>query len=190
MTIGGIAGLIAALAFVALVGFIGYTLISLTGVIKEAGHTLEKLNTTVEVVTRDVDNLSIEVEGLLNKANTLVDDVNGKLSKTDPLFVAIGDLGQSVSDLNDSTKQMTSNLVSGVGKKKRKSPFSSLSKFTSSKSSRVKDYPRESSEAVQPLHDMVEAKKDIPEPKTHPESDLFTIDRKQPSTTAGEISIK
>lgn len=189
MTIGGIAGLIAALAFVALVGFIGYTLVSLTGVIKEAGHTLQKLNTTVEVVTRDVDNLSIEVEGLLNKANTLVDDVNGKLSKTDPLFVAIGDLGHSVSDLNESTKNMTSNLVSSVGKRRKKNPFSSLSKFTSSRSSKERQFQGESSEVERPLHDMVNSHEDIPEPKTHPESDLFTIDSKQRSTTAGEISI-
>ena len=67
---------------------------------------MAKLNTTIDVVTKDVDNLSIEVEGLLNKANTLVDDVNGKLSKTDPFIVAIGDLGTSVSDLNDSTRKI------------------------------------------------------------------------------------
>lgn len=81
MTIGELAGIIAALAFVVLVVFICLNLSKLSQILKDVNETVAKLNTTIDVVTKDVDNLSIEVEGLLNKANTLVDDVNGKLSK-------------------------------------------------------------------------------------------------------------
>ena len=52
----------------------------------------------------------IEVEGLLNKSNTTLDDVNGKLGMTDPLFMAVGNLGTSVSDLNDATRNLTTQL--------------------------------------------------------------------------------
>lgn len=119
MSVVEIAALIAAIAFAVLVIFVCLNLSKLSAVIKEVESTVQNVNKTLDVVTKDVDNLSIEVEGLLNKANTLVDDVNGKVGKTDPLFTAIGDLGLTVSDLNDSTRQMTSNLIGNLGKKKQ-----------------------------------------------------------------------
>lgn len=146
MTIGEIAGLIAALAFVVLVAFICINLSKLSQIMKEINQTVSKVNVTIDVLTKDVDNLSIEVEGLLNKANTLVDDLNGKLNKTDPLFTAIGDLGETVSDLNDSTKQMTSNLLSGtLGKKKKSSP---IQKFVNSTKTVARSRPSRSSTNV------------------------------------------
>ena len=36
--------------------------------------------------------------------------MNGKLSLTDPLFKAVGDLGLSVSELNNATKNLTTQL--------------------------------------------------------------------------------
>ncbi|MGX7091571.1 DUF948 domain-containing protein [Hutsoniella sourekii] len=131
MTLGGLAGMIAALAFVGLVVFICLNLSKLSQIMTDLQETVQRVNRTLDVVTKDVDNLSIEVEGLLNKANSLVDDVNGKLGKTDPLFVAIGELGVTVSDLNESTKKMTINLLEGIGNStKRKS--SPLDKFIQS----------------------------------------------------------
>ena len=73
----------------------------------------QEANKSLAVITKDVDHLSIEVEGLLNKANTLVDDLNGKISKTDPLFTAIGDLGVTVSDVNQSTRNLAVSLKGG-----------------------------------------------------------------------------
>ena len=138
MTIGQLAGLIAAIAFAVLVVFLCLTLLKVSGVIGELKETVTRLNATIDIVTKDVDNLSIEVEGLLNKWNRLVDDVNGKLGKTDPLFTPIGDLGVSVSELNSSTKTMTANLVSGVkGQKKAKSPFGKFVKAAQNFKSRV-----------------------------------------------------
>ncbi len=143
MSIGEISMLIAAIAFAVLVIFIGMTLMKITKVLENLHSTVSEVNSTLSVVTKDVDNLSVEVEGLLNKANTLVDDVNGKLGKTDPLFTAIGDIGITVSDLNDSTREMTVNFVNGVNKKKSKKSgldrliHSSLNKFKSTTQSQV-----------------------------------------------------
>ncbi|WP_025730582.1 DUF948 domain-containing protein [Atopobacter phocae] len=112
MSIGEIAGLIAALAFVALVVFIIINLKKVANVIGELENTVKEVNQTISIVTKDVNNLSVEVEGLLNKTNMLVDDVNGKLSMTDPLFNAIGDIGVSVSDVNQTSRNLAASLVS------------------------------------------------------------------------------
>ncbi|WP_124058846.1 DUF948 domain-containing protein [Vaginisenegalia massiliensis] len=163
MTIGEIAAIISAVAFAVLVIFLCLNLMKTLGILKDLNETVKRLNSTVDVVTKDVDNLSIEVEGLLNKANTLVDDVNGKLGKTDPLFTAIGDLGVTVSDVNDSTKEMTANLVSGISAKKKSSPIEKFIKATKkiadskpSKLPKIKEEQDEEVEVVPVSHPVVE----------------------------------
>ena len=148
MTVVEIAALIAAIAFAVLVIFVCLNLSKLSNVIKEVETTVQNVNKTLDVVTKDVDNLSLEVEGLLNKANTLVDDVNGKVGKTDPLFTAIGDLGLTVSDLNDSTRQMTANLVGNLSKKKT-SKLDQLLEKSRSKFASKKPKPSEVNEILQ-----------------------------------------
>lgn len=148
MTVVEIAALIAAIAFAVLVIFVCLNLSKLSNVIKEVETTVQNVNKTLDVVTKDVDNLSLEVEGLLNKANTLVDDVNGKVGKTDPLFTAIGDLGLTVSDLNDSTRQMAANLVGNLSKKKT-SKLDQLLEKSRSKFASKKSKPSEENEILQ-----------------------------------------
>ena len=46
-----------------------------------------------------------------NKSNVLLDDVNGKVAQVDPLFKAIGDVGVTVSDVNDSTRNLVLNIT-------------------------------------------------------------------------------
>lgn len=111
MTGGQIAGLIAAIAFAALVIYIILFLRELTKTMKEVTGIVNEANETVKVVTKDVDALSIEVQGLLNKSNVLLDDVNGKVAQVDPLFKAIGDIGVTVSDVNDSTRNLVLNIT-------------------------------------------------------------------------------
>ncbi|MEY8371152.1 DUF948 domain-containing protein [Aerococcaceae bacterium 50-4] len=111
MTGGQIAGLIAAIAFAALVIYIILFLRELTKTMKEVTGVVNEANETVKVVTKDVDALSIEVQGLLNKSNVLLDDVNGKVAQVDPLFKAIGDIGVTVSDVNDSTRNLVLNIT-------------------------------------------------------------------------------
>lgn len=101
MSGGQIAGLIAALAFVALVVVISIFLVRLT---KSLG-----------IITNDVDQISHEVEEVLANANVLLTDVDEKVKTVDPAFQAVADLGLSVSELNGAAK----NLTNHVGKTTR-----------------------------------------------------------------------
>lgn len=182
MTFGELAGLIAAIAFAALVIFISINLSKLSEVIREVKETVKKVNNAVDVVTRDVDNLSIEVEGLLNKTNTLVDDVNGKLSKTDPLFTAIGDLGQTVSDVNESSKEMASNLISGISAKNKRKQ-SALAKITNIAK------PRRNTRNKVHTSPAAHSNQNSKQYWTKEEKELFDLSNKQPSRTAGDIKV-
>lgn len=129
MGYGEIAGLIAAIAFAVLVVFIILTLRKVTDILGEVEKIAQEANKSLAVITKDVDHLAIEVEGLLNKTNTLVDDLNGKISKTDPLFTAIGDLGVTVSDVNESTRHLAAALKGGSKKDKKASSSSTIGKL-------------------------------------------------------------
>lgn len=112
MTGGEIAAIIAAVAFAVLVISLAYVLVKIAKVIDELQTTVDETNNTLKVITKDADHLLIEVEGLLNKSNVTLDDVNGKIGMLDPLFAAIGDLGLTVSDLNRSSRKLTSSISS------------------------------------------------------------------------------
>lgn len=119
MTGGGIAAIIAAVALMIFVGGligIGMKMTAMMNDIKaKLMQTIDETNTTIAVVTKDVDILSQQVEGLLTKSNELLEDVNQKVATLDPLFVAVADLSESVSDLNQSSKHLL-NKVGSVGK--------------------------------------------------------------------------
>ncbi|MCW6659765.1 DUF948 domain-containing protein [Aerococcaceae bacterium NML191292] len=174
MSIGSIAALIAAIAFVVLVVYLCLSFTKVNKILDQVQQTVTRLNTTIDVVTKDVDNLSIEVESLLNKTNTLVDDLNQKLEKTDPIFSAIGDVGVSVSELNHSTKQMTNNLVSGFGKG-RSSAVRRF--FTKAAVSRLKPKAKPTSQEQPRKEEEVVT------------SHLESLTQSKPSATAGEIKI-
>src|SRR5699024_12336636 len=99
-------------AFAILVAGIVYLLFKVSKVVGRLDTTVEEANKSLSTITKDADHLLVEVEGLLNKSNTTLDDVNGKLGLTDPLFRAVGDLGQTVSDLNNSAVNLTSHVTS------------------------------------------------------------------------------
>lgn len=103
-----IAALIAACALLALVVFV---IVKVSPILSKLNKTVENMNHSLEIITKDVDSLSIEVEGLLSKANVLVDDINGKLKATDPLFTAAGDLGETISDVNASSRNLATKAV-------------------------------------------------------------------------------
>lgn len=186
VSLGGLAGLIAAISFAVLVAFICLNLSKVADVIKEVSVTVNKLNNTIDIVTKDVDNLSIEVEGLLNKTNALVDDVGGKLNKTDPLFTAIGDLGETVSEVNDSTKAMASNLLSGASfRKKKPNKLSRIARIAKPTINRKRTYTTDYSRKGQPVKQ--QPIRSTEHYWTQEENDLFNLTDKQPSKTAGEV---
>lgn len=109
MTGGQIAGLIAAIAFLVLVVFIGVFLTKMV-------RTLGEVNQSIKTMTNDMDVIARQTEDILANANTLLDDVNHKVATIDPVFKAAADLGTSVSDLNEATRELTGK-VSSTAKK-------------------------------------------------------------------------
>jgi uncharacterized protein YoxC len=109
VTGGQIAGLIAAIAFLVLVVFIGVFLTKMV-------RTLGEVNQSIKTMTDDMDVIAKQTEDILANANTLLDDVNHKVATIDPVFKAAADLGTSVSDLNEATRELTGK-VSSTAKK-------------------------------------------------------------------------
>lgn len=99
MSIGELAGLIAAIAFVVLVIFACLSLSRLS-------NTLKETNKTITTLTDDVDRLSHQTSELLDQTSTLLDDINSKSREIDPAFQAVAKVGQSVSDVNDAVRKV------------------------------------------------------------------------------------
>ncbi|MGJ3916130.1 DUF948 domain-containing protein [Limosilactobacillus fermentum] len=114
MTVGQLAGLIAALALVVLVIFIAWFLVKVAGAIRDA-------ITSVEQLTKDVDTLSGELNEILKNSNSLLEDINKKAVQVDPAVQAIANLGQSVSDVNQASRSLVENLASR--REKRRNSF-------------------------------------------------------------------
>ncbi|UQS86778.1 DUF948 domain-containing protein [Nicoliella spurrieriana] len=100
------AGIIAALAFLLLVIFIGVFLLKLV-------TTLNEVNQSLKSITDDVDVLASQTEKVLASSNSMLKDLNDKVNTIDPVFQAAADLGVSVSELNDSTKNLTGRVKNG-----------------------------------------------------------------------------
>lgn len=109
MTAGEIAGMIAAIAFLILVAFLGVFLTKMV-------RTLGEVNQSVKTMTDDMDVIAKQTEDILANANTLLDDVNHKVATIDPVFQAAADLGTSVSDLNSATRDLTGKVKSTAKK--------------------------------------------------------------------------
>ncbi|ANZ62287.1 DUF948 domain-containing protein [Secundilactobacillus paracollinoides] len=109
MTGGQVAGMIAAVAFLILVLFIGMFLSKML-------TTLKEVNRSIQTLTDDVDVVSKQAEDIMANANTLLEDVNKKVATVDPVFQAAADLGTSVSDLNDATRNLTSKVSKSAKK--------------------------------------------------------------------------
>ncbi|KRM95591.1 methyl-accepting chemotaxis-like protein [Liquorilactobacillus aquaticus DSM 21051] len=103
LSLGQLAGLIAALAFLLLVVFMCVVLI-------KVAKTMGEVNQSVKTLRDDADAISKEVEAILAKSNVLLDDVNGKSKKIDPLFQTVADLSESVSDLNSASRNLVGNF--------------------------------------------------------------------------------
>lgn len=75
MTAGGVAGLIAAVAFVALVGAIAYPLIKLGKVLEETRHTVRGLSDGALPLLAEVTTTVVSTNQQLGKVDTITDNV-------------------------------------------------------------------------------------------------------------------
>ena len=87
-------------------------------VLHKVSKVVEEANRTVKLVSSDLDVLLHQADGIMAKANTLLDDVNGKVATIDPLFTAVADLSESVSDINASSRKLVTRLNRGSTKRK------------------------------------------------------------------------
>lgn len=111
-SMGAIAGLIAAGAFVVLVVFLCIFLTRMSAMLQETTRQITQLG-------NDADALGRELEDVLQNTNRLMDDLNDKAEKITPAVEAIANVSQSVSDLNDASRAM----VDKFNNRREQSPF-------------------------------------------------------------------
>ena len=75
-------------------------LVYLTITIQKAGRMIDETEKTIKTLSSDVNVTLHHTNELLVKVNVLADDINIKVATIDPLFTAVADLSESVSDLN------------------------------------------------------------------------------------------
>ncbi|MBA1394353.1 DUF948 domain-containing protein [Lactobacillus sp. XV13L] len=109
---GALAGLIAAVALLILVLFTIPVLVRVAQATKEADKTIESANESIQQIAKDVDELLHQSSDLLDKTNVLMADVNVKMSTLEPVVQAAADLGESVSDVNASSRKMAKRVSS------------------------------------------------------------------------------
>ncbi|MGT2935786.1 DUF948 domain-containing protein [Streptococcus castoreus] len=124
MDLVGISLIIIALAFVALVIF-------LIVVLKKASEMIDEAQKSLTVLTSDVNVILHQTNGILAKANVFAEDVNGKLATIAPLFVAIADLSESVSDLNLQARQFGQKATSATSNMTKVGKVALISKIVS-----------------------------------------------------------
>ena len=101
-------------------GLLGLALVALViymiFFLSKIGKVVDETQKTIQVLTSDVNVTLHQTNDLLAKVNVLTDDLNQKVATIDPLFTAVADLSESVSDLNDQARQWRVKAVSAGGK--------------------------------------------------------------------------
>ena len=92
-------------------GLLGLALVTLViymiFFLSKIGKVVDETQKTIQVLTSDVNVTLHQTNDLLAKVNVLTDDLNQKVATIDPLFTAVADLSESVSDLNDQARQLS-----------------------------------------------------------------------------------
>lgn len=101
---------IAAVAFVVLCAF----LISL---LRTAQRSLITAQSAMQEVKETVEGLQGEVKKLAETVNFVANDITGKLRRTDPLFEAVQDVGQILSEVTGTARVATKNISQAVRQK-------------------------------------------------------------------------
>ena len=96
MTVGQIAGLIAAITFAVLVIFIGIFLLNLVKALNDA--------------SRNLDSITIDINDLSDNVSDLIENVNDRIDQIDPVFQAAAEIGTTVTEATEKAKSTTDNL--------------------------------------------------------------------------------
>jgi len=98
-----IAALITAIAFAVLVGYLAITLKSIKKTLDQTTHTIESLEKQIEGITT-------ESTSLLHKTNQLAEDMHHKSTKLNSVFDGIKEIGETVSDFNNSLQKISTHI--------------------------------------------------------------------------------
>lgn len=94
----------AEIAFLIIAIALAAFLIALIPTLLRTRHVVKEVEETVAVLRTDINVTLHQTNEILAKANVLVEDVNEKVQTIDPLFVAVAELSESVSDLNTEAR--------------------------------------------------------------------------------------
>ena len=101
-------------------GLLGLALVALViymiFFLSKIGKVVDETQKTIQVLTSDVNVTLHQTNDLLAKVNVLTDDLNQKVATIDPIFTAVADISESVSDFNDQARQLSVKAVSAGGK--------------------------------------------------------------------------
>ncbi|KGE20971.1 DUF948 domain-containing protein [Paenibacillus wynnii] len=98
-----------AVAFAILVFFLIKTL-------KSAKDSLDKVSQTLQEVQKTIDELTYEVKTTVRHANDITLDVQGKIQKIDPIMDSVKNLGDVMSELTLSVKQVSVTAIEKLRK--------------------------------------------------------------------------
>ncbi|WP_203361455.1 DUF948 domain-containing protein [Bacillus sp. REN10] len=104
---------IAAIAFFILVLNVSKTL-------KSVDKTLDSLSRTVDRLEGQMQGITSETTELLHKTNVLAEDIQQKTAQLNTVFYAVKDVSSSVQQLNQSVKNVTTNVASELEKNQHK----------------------------------------------------------------------
>ncbi|WP_310552041.1 DUF948 domain-containing protein [Paenibacillus glufosinatiresistens] len=93
-----------AIAFAVLVFFLVKTLNS-------AKTSLDKVSQTLQEVQKTIDELTYEVKTTVRHANDITADVQGKIQKIDPIMDSVQNLGEVLSELTLTVKQVSVTVI-------------------------------------------------------------------------------
>ena len=127
-----------AVAFAVLVFFLIKTL-------KSAKESLDKVSQTLQEVQKTMDELTYEVKTTVRHANDITLDVQGKIQKIDPIMDSVKNLGDVMSELTLSVKQVSVTALEKLRKSrelKEKAKVVSIdsAKLTAAEERTVKTY--------------------------------------------------
>ena len=106
----------AEIAFLIIAIALAAFLIALIPTLLRTRHVVKEVEETVAVLRTDINVTLHQTNEILAKANVLVEDVNEKVQTIDPLFVAVAELSESVSDLNTEARVGKAGSAFAIGK--------------------------------------------------------------------------
>lgn len=114
MSVGGIAALIAAVAFLLLVGAVAVPILRLRHTIDAATHTINDLNDRTGPILGNVNTTIENVNTALTQTHTTLDGVNLQLARLDTITTHVAQVSANVANLTTVVTSAVANPLAKV----------------------------------------------------------------------------